>query len=314
MTRFERLGRRRLLRATLAGACGLALGRPSLAQTSPVSFSKTALADDLAVIGGAGAHVIVLSRPDALLLVDGGLAERSAALLDYLAAEWPGRRVEALFNTNWGWEHTGSNQALRRAGAKIIAHENTKLWLGNDFTIDWQNDRVHSPCPADALPTDTFYSGKRELTFGTVPVEYGYFAQAHTDGDLYVFFPQHDVLVASDLLSVGEYPVVDYVTGGWLGGMANAAKGLLEIAGPATRIVPAAGPVQNRAALAKYQQMCAALKDRLGGMIKSGMSLQEVIAAAPTGDYDGDWGDPHLFLKLAYKGLWGHVRELGGVL
>jgi len=172
---------------------------------------------------------------------------------------------------------------------------------------------VHEPCPAEALPTKTFYTSD-QMTFGSEQVQYGHFAQAHTDGDLYVFFPERNVLAVSDLLSVGRYPIVDYVTGGWIGGMANAAEGLLEIADRETRIVPAAGPVQTRADLERYHEMCATLKDRVGGMIKSGLSLEEVIAAAPTREYDQHWGDPELFLTLAYKGLWGHIRELGGVL
>jgi hypothetical protein len=62
-------------------------------------------------------------------------------------------------------------------------------------------------------------------------------------------------------------------------------------------------------------EFATAMKDTVGGMIKNGRSLQEVIAAEPTRAFDEGWtGDAELFLELAYQGLWGHVRELGGVL
>jgi glyoxylase-like metal-dependent hydrolase (beta-lactamase superfamily II) len=304
--------RRDFLRTALYGAAGVTLCRQALGQYHATDLTVHDLGENLIEIIGAGANVIVLAADHGLLLIDGGLAERSAELLGLVRDRWPGRPILSLFNTNWSWEHTGSNLALGAGGTKIIAHENTKLWLGAKFTIGWQN-RVHEPYPREALPSETFYTSESTM-FGAEEVRYGHFAQAHTDGDLYVFLPARNVLVVSDLLSVGTYPIVDSATGGWLGGMANAAQALLEIADERTQIVPAIGPVQNRADLERYQAMCVTLKDRIGGMIKSGMSLAEVIAAQPTKEYDAQWGESALFLELAYKGLWGHIRELGGVL
>jgi glyoxylase-like metal-dependent hydrolase (beta-lactamase superfamily II) len=309
------LSRRMLLRSAVAGACGLACARRfSFAEDVAAPLALHALDDRVAIITGAGANVVVVAAAaDALVLVDGGLPERSAEVLELVASTWPGRPIRALLNTNWRSEHTGSNEALGRRGTTIIAHENTKLWLGADFTIEWDGDRVHAPRPPEAMPTKTFYT-QGALELGGEPVEYVHVPQAHTDGDLYVHVPRSNVLVVSDLLSVGAYPLVDYVTGGWLGGMANAARRLLDIADAGTKIVPAVGPVQTRAQLVRYHDMCLALKDRVGGMLKSGLSLEEVLAARPTREYDGEWGNPELFLTLAYRGLWGHVRELGGVL
>jgi hypothetical protein len=47
-----------------------------------------------------------------------------------LSERWPGQRIAVLFNTNWRDEHTGLNAAARGAAADVMAHENTKLWLG----------------------------------------------------------------------------------------------------------------------------------------------------------------------------------------
>lgn len=305
-----RVSRRRLLGDTLLAASSLTALARAFGQGATSGLAGTPLEGGLVMVRGAGANAVVLPDDDGLLMVDGGAPERSAALIDYAARQWPGRPVRTLFNTNWGWEHTGSNRALGEAGAQIVAHENTKLRLGAAFKIEWQDDRVHEPYPSVALPTTTFVSGGR-MTFGADPVTYGHFPAAHTDGDLYVSFPERNVLVVGDLLSVGRYPIVDYCTGGSISGMTRAAEGLLGIADADTQIVPAVGPVQSRADLVRYHELCATLTGRVDELIGRGFSLDEIMAAAPTREYDSQWGDPELFLTLVYQDL--HARQVGSL-
>jgi len=270
------------------------------------------IADNFTQVTGAGGNILVVSGPDGLLMVDGAAPDRSADLMKFLGEEFKNQRIQVLFNTDWHPDHTGSNELIRKSGAKIIAHENTKLWLGGDFYCEWQN-RTYKPRPADALPTETFYtSGK--MTFGNEPIEYGHLGQAHTDGDIHVFFPGPNILVAGDALSVGKYPILDYTTGGWIGGLVDANKKLLSIGNAQTRIMPGAGPMQTRADLQAHYDMLAAMKDRLVKLMKQGMGPKDMIAAHPSKDFDEKWGNPELFISNAYRGMWGHVRELGGIV
>ena len=124
-------------------------------------------------------------------------------LLKLVADQSGGKPVQVLFNTCWHPQHTGSNEALGKAGAKIIAHENTKLWLGTEIDCGWQK-RTYEPHPKVSLPNQTFYTGAQKMTFGKEPVEYGYMPQAHTDGDIYVYFPGPNILAAGDVVSVGS--------------------------------------------------------------------------------------------------------------
>lgn len=294
-------------------------GGAAAAAVAPAAFSRVeqplsaaSLTANLTLVTGAGGNIVVLNGSDGLLLVNGSLPERSADLVKFLDERFKGQRVATVFNTDWHLDHTGSNEVLRRAGAKILAHENTRLWIGADFHSDWENKR-YKPRPKEALPTDTFYTGGK-LTFGGEPIEYGYTSQAHTDGDIYVLFPGQNVLAAGDLLAVGHYPVLDYVTGGWLGGMQNAMQALLKIANAETKIIPGTGPVQTRADLQAQADMLTAMRERLVKLIRQGMGPQDMIAAKPTQDFDAKWGNPELFIRNAYRGMWGHVRELGGII
>jgi cyclase len=301
--------RRGFLARTIQGLAGLALSYQAFGRPRPVSsLTLTKINDKFTVIAGATGNSLVLTGPDGLLMVDGVLPELSADLFKLIGNQ----KIQVLFNTDWHFEHTGSNQMIRRAGARIIAHENTKLWLGGDFVSDWQN-RAYKPQPAEARPTETFYtSGK--TTFAQEEIEYGHLGQAHTDGDIYVFFPRANMLAAGDVLSVGKYPVLDYTTGGWIGGLVDANKKLLTMANAETRIIPGAGPLQTRADLQAQHDMLATVKDRLVKLMKQGMGPKDMIAAQPTKDFDEKWGNPELFISNAYRGMWGHVRELGGIV
>jgi cyclase len=145
-------------------------------------------------------------------------------------------------------------------------------------------------------------------------VAYGHLWQAHTDGDIYVHLPQQNVLVVGDLLSVGAYPILDYTTNGWIGGMADANRRLLALCNDQTRIVPGTGPVVGKAELQAHSDMLAAMRTILVKGIKSGGNGDDFIQQKLSKDFDAQWGDPQLFLQNAYLGLWAHARELGGIV
>ena len=309
---LSKSNRRDFIRAFLGAAAGVSVSRMVFAAPGDSPITATRITDNLTLVSGAGANVVVLAQPEGLLLVNGSLPERTADLIKFLDNQFKGQRVATVFNTDWHLEHTGSNEAFRKSGAKIIAHENTKLWIGADFYSDWENKR-YKPRPAEALPTETFYTTGK-TTFGTARVEYGYMMQAHTDGDIYIFFPEQNVLVAGDVVSVGQYPILDYVTGGWIGGLQNANQTLLKVANAETKIVPGSGPVQTLADLQAQTEMCNAMRDRLVKLMRQGMGPQDMIASAPSKDFDSKWGNPELFIRQAYRGMWGHVRELGNIV
>ena len=301
------------------GAARPASGFPGLLPSrafgqSPTPVTGTPLGDNLIHFTGAGGNVVVATGPAGLVMVNGGREEKSVDLLRAVSEHTGGKRVQALFNTDWHRERTGSNETVGRAGAAIIAHEHTKQYLGAEIHVDWQN-RTYMPLPPEALPNQTFYtSGALEGPNPGERIEYGHLGQAHTDAAIYVFFPAANVLVAGDALSVGKYPIADYTTGGWLGGLLAANKTLLGLADAETRIVPGVGPVQTRADLQAQHDMLAVLRDRLPKMMKQGLGPEDILAAAPTREYDAKWGNPDLFVSTACRGLWLHVRELGGIV
>jgi cyclase len=309
------LSRRHLLKSAIGGAAGLSLGgftqgvsaaSPQAVSEITVSGSGAAqrLADDLFVLQLPGeANVVAHTTAGGVVLVDGGSAKASAALMKMIGELPGGGQVQTLFNTHWHPEQTGLNEALGKAGRTIISHENTRLWLSTDITWSWNGQRFNR-LPKIAQPNKTFYTtGKLEqgVTYGYIP------DAAHTDGDMYVYFPAQNVLAVGDAVSNQGWPVVDWQTGGWIGGIAGATQRLLTLANADTRIVPARGAVMSLADLKVQASMYATIYDRLTTLLNKGRGPSEAVAARPTKEFDERMGNPDEFVRRSFESLWAYL-------
>src|SRR5262245_16476041 len=300
--------RREFLRA-LAGALGamsFALPRTAVAQSGLVA---TKLGARLSLITGAGNNVIALAGDNGNLLVDAGDASHASDLLKLTG------KVSTVFNTHYHLESTGGNDAMAAAGARIAAHLNTKLWMTQEIIRDWENGKVYPPRAKVALPTETFRATSGEMTFAGERIEYGLLPQAHTDGDLFVHFKNANVLAVGDAVQPERLPTLDWFCGGWIGGMMNAQKALLDRSDDQTKIVPAMGPVMTKADLQASHATIVKIREKLVGLLKKGQGAQNMIDGKAVDEFkDTMPGDAATFLYCAYRGLWAHARELGGIV
>jgi glyoxylase-like metal-dependent hydrolase (beta-lactamase superfamily II) len=287
----------------------LALPRTTGAQTGPSAPLVTTLGERVTLITGAGNNVIALAADDGSLLVDAGDAAHAPELLTLAG------NVRTVFNTHYHLESTGGNDTMATAGAKIIAHLNTKLWMTQEIIRDWEGGTVYPPRAKAALPTEAFRATSGEMTIGGERIEYGLLTQAHTDGDLFVHFKNANVLAVGDAVQPGRLPTLDWFCGGWIGGMQNAQKALLDRADDRTKIVPATGPVMTKADLQANHATIVRIREKLVGLLKKGQGAQNMIDAKAVDEFkDVMPGDAATFLYVAYRGLWAHARELGGIV
>jgi cyclase len=295
--------RRQLLKAAIGGAAGMVLGAP-IVRAQAVSENTLKLSDDLFVLRLPGeANVIAQTGADGVLLVDGGSAGASDALMKAVSGLPGAGPVRTLFNTHWHPEQTGLNERLGKAGAAIIAHENTRLWLTTDIIWPWNKQRFKR-LPKIAQPNKTFYTTGK-LDSG---VRYGYIPDAaHTDGDLYVHFPKQNVLAVGDAVSGQGWPMVDWVTGGWIGGIVGGLQRLQTLADADTRIVPARGPVLSLADLKTQYEMYGTIYDRLTQLLNRGRGPGEAVAAQPTKEFDDKMGNSDEFVRRAFESLWAYL-------
>jgi len=307
----EGLSRRRVIKNAAMGSLLLGLP-PSLFGQQGLSASS--LGRNLTLLTRQGRNVVVAVGTDDVVVVDGGHESDAAELMQEINNLAQGKPVSTLFNTNWRPEHCGLNYQLGPAGTTIIAHENTRLWQNNDFFVTWEN-RHYQPMPTLAQANQTYYK-TGSLTLDNEAVDYGTISQFLTDGDMYIHFKEENVLIVGDMLTVGTYPLLDYVTGGWIGGAQESTRALLELADEDTLIIPASGGVQRRAALEVQLQMLDHAYDMVANAYRTGRSLDQFMATSPMADYADLYGNADLFTELLYRGTWYHVtgRAVPGII
>ncbi len=302
------MNRRELLKGTLGGALGLTLppfARNTFAQQGP---AVVPVSDGFVMLTGAGGNILVRTSSTGQVLVDSGAAEFTDAVQRRLR-ELPGAgHVTTLFNTHWHRDQVGGNVAFGRSEATIVAHEKTRAHLATDYYL-WGEGRYEKALPTAAQPTVTFFTGDQAFA-GDKRIEYGHLIEAHTDGDIYVFFRDANVLAAGDAISPVKDPVLDWFGGGWLGGRADSQEKLLKLADDKTRIVPSYGPVVGRAELQAEFDVTRVLFDRMLDMVKKGMSAQDMLDTGLMKDLPRTFRDPFKFAYDAHKGYWAHHNSL----
>jgi glyoxylase-like metal-dependent hydrolase (beta-lactamase superfamily II) len=296
------------VKAALGGVAGLTLApRFAFAQESPAIVP---VSDGFVMLTGTGGNILVRTTSAGQVLVDSGAARFTDAVNARLR-ELPGAgKVETVFNTHWHLDQVGGNAAFGRSKATIIAHEKTRAHLATDYYVPHE-ERYEKAQPKEAHPTKTFFD-RGETTAGGQKIEYGHLLEAHTDGDIYVFFRDANVLAAGDAVSPLKDPILDWFGGGWVGGRADAQQKLLALTNAQTKIVPSYGPVIGRAELQAEADMTRMLYDRMLELIKKGMSAQDMVDAGVMKGLNRTFNDPLKFAYDAYKGYWAHHNSLGG--
>ncbi len=293
-----------------AARLGAEEAKPTPAATpaaAPPTLKTISLGEGLSLITGAGGNVAVLTGQDGTLVVDCGVPASIVGLQAEIAKLAPAA-ISTLLNTHWHFDHTGGNEAFARTGARIVAHENCRQRLSTDQFIEFFEMKLPAS-PRTAWPTTTFtndlvlHANGERLHLTTVP-------PAHTDGDVIVHLTKANVLHLGDLFFHTNYPFIDYSSGGWIGGMAAAAKTALALCDAKTRIIPGHGPLATRDDLAGYLAFLETMSERLTKLKTQGKSVAEAVAALPTKDFDEKLGKgfltPDKFVQCTYAGLLKH--------
>ena len=309
MHRIEgsRSSRRTVLQGIAGGLAGLALAPTARVGRAAGNVIATPVTAGFTLLSGAGGNLLVAATDTGKVLVDSGavaFGEDVRATLD----ELPGGRVTTLFNTHWHLDQIGSNEVFGSAGATIIAHEKTRLRLTNGYYVPTE-DRYEKPLPEAARPTKTLHANDT-LTVGGRRIECGYLIEAHTDGDIYVAFPDANVIAVGDVVSPVRDPVLDWFGGGWLGGRVDALARLLERSNANTRFVPSYGPVLRQADVQAEHDLMLALFGIMVEHVRLGESSEDILE---TGVLDGmgrKFEDPAKFLYDVHKGFWAHHNKL----
>jgi glyoxylase-like metal-dependent hydrolase (beta-lactamase superfamily II) len=215
--------------------------------------------------------------------------------------------IRFVINSHYHGDHTGGNEALGGEGAVIIAHDNIRKRMSAEQFNHFMNTSWPA-APAGALPVITFnetvslHLNGESATVMHVP-------RGHTDGDAIVYFTGSNVLHMGDIFFNGRYPFIDLDGGGTVQGMIAALDKGISLANQDTRIIPGHGDLANVDDMRSHRDMLVTARDLVQALINEGKTLDEVIAAKPTAEWDDTlgqvWIKPAQFVTFIYNSLTG---------
>jgi glyoxylase-like metal-dependent hydrolase (beta-lactamase superfamily II) len=276
---------------------------PPLIDWEKIQIKTTDLGSNTYMLQGQGGNITVVVGSDAVLMVDGQFAPLSDKIKAAIKAISP-LPIKYLVNTHFHGDHTGGNANFAKDGATVVAHDNIRLRLAGGTTSGLTGAKV-PPVPAEALPTQTYVGGSFALDVGGRKTKLTHIANAHTDGDTWVYLADADVLATGDTFNnLKKYQAIDYLNGGDVRGMIRALDTYLKVANDKTKIVPGHGPLASRADLEVFRNMLITSRDRIQKLVEDGKTEQEVIAMAPLADLDATWANNLQHAALHTKNVY----------
>jgi cyclase len=177
---------------------------PAVAQPLPFVLKQVGPGVYAAIDGPehkAGSNAGFVIGDDGVLVVDAFFNLDAARALVAEIHRLTPKPIRYLVNTHYHGDHTGGDQALRDAGAVIIAHKNVRGWVRTN-NINLFGDRITpelkariETLPLPDLTTDkdlTVWLGARKVVVQTV--------LGHTGGDLTIAVPDAKVLFTGDMV------------------------------------------------------------------------------------------------------------------
>jgi cyclase len=296
--------------ATTLLLAGTALAQqPPAAAPPPPDFSKveiktTDLGDNVYMLEGQGGNITVAAAKDGIIMVDGEFAPLHDKIKAAIAAV-SNQPIKYLINTHFHGDHVGGNEPFAKDGATVVSEINVKKRLAAG-TDNFLTGVKNPPVPEAALPTKT-YTGSYQIRLNGRVADLKHIANAHTDGDTYVWFKTANVLSTGDTFTNGRYPNIDFLNGGNIKGMIAATDAYLKLTNAKSRIVPGHGPLADKAALLDYHNMLITARDRMAKLVKEGKSEADVLAAKPFDDLDKKWALTETasknFIRVVYHSL-----------
>ena len=247
----------------------LMLGQISYAQRfDKVNIETINVSDHVYMLVGAGGNIGLSIGEDGVFVIDDQFAPLSEKIHNAIKA-LSDKDITFLVNTHHHGDHTGGNENMQKLGATIIAHDNVRQRMA---TTPKRNGAFETKA---ALPILTF-NDELSLYINDEKIGIFHVAQAHTDGDVLLYFMKSNVLHTGDTYFKGRYPYIDLNSGGSVDGYINAVKLGLKLIDSDTKIIPGHGSVSNKEDYESFLEMLEYLKTKISEAIQIGQTEDQV--------------------------------------
>jgi glyoxylase-like metal-dependent hydrolase (beta-lactamase superfamily II) len=270
---------------------------PPLIDWDKIVIKTTDLGHNTYRLEGQGGNITIAVGTDGIIMVDSQYAPLSDKIKAAIKAISP-LPVKYLVNTHFHGDHTGGNANFAKDGAIVVAHDNIRVRLAAG-SVSLATGALLAPVPPEGLPNQTYYGGSFALEAGGRKAQLTYIANAHTDGDTWVYFADANVLCTGDTVNnLKRYQSIDYRNGGDVRGMIRAADTYLKIVNDDTKVVVGHGPLANKKDVEEFRAMLVTSRDRIKPLFDAGKTEAEVLALDPLKDLNETWAAGNLQLGI----------------
>ena len=268
--------------------------------------------EGLHVLFGIGGNIAASIGEDGVLIVDNMFPEMVPKVRAAIA-ELGGGDIDYAVNTHWHFDHAEGNLALGPAGTSIVAHDNSAAMMAKTNILNLVVTKyLQEAYPREALPAISF-DDRMRLYFNGDEIDIVHAGPAHTAGDAAVIFRKHNAVHFGDVFNNTGYPFIDADSGGGIDGMIAFCQTILDEMGPNAVIIPGHGEVTDSATLQAYIDMLKTVRERVAAMIADGKSMEEVMAAKPTADFDETFGPEENSLGFVNRVYTSLMRDMGNI-
>lgn len=240
------------------------------------------LTDNIYMLQARGGNIGLCVGEDGIFMVDDQFAESTPQILEELK-NISEKSVQFLINTHHHGDHTGGNINMAQTGTTIFAHDNVRerllAYIGKSSS---EGKKVHE----SILPVVTFaedlnfhYNNEKIVAF--------HVGNAHTDGDVMVYFTKNNVLHTGDAYFAHRYPYIDLKSGGTIEGYISGLQKAYELINEDTKIIPGHGPVAKKQDLFYTINMLNRIYKQVTLYHSEGKSIEEILTITEiTSSYD----------------------------
>ena len=271
---------------------------------TPIKTEK--LADGFYVLFGVGGNIAVSVGKDGTLIVDDQFPQmmpKIKAALKQVGSE----TVDFVVNTHWHFDHAQGNVTLGEEGSWIVSQSNSRDMMQGDHIVNFGPFATQQDSYPQHALSDITFDTTMQFHINDQKIELLHIGPAHTTGDAAVLFRGVNAVHLGDVFNNAGYPFIDADNGGDLAGMIAFCQAVHDAIDDQTKVIPGHGPVTNRAKLARYIEVLTIIQGRVQALIDDGKSLEEIMAAKPTAEFDGEFQTNEMmlssFLSRVYASL-----------
>jgi glyoxylase-like metal-dependent hydrolase (beta-lactamase superfamily II) len=247
-----------------------------------IQITTIPVTENIYVLQGSGGNIGVSIGDDGAFIVDDQFAPLTDKIVAAIA-ELTNNPVDFVVNSHFHYDHTDGNENFGRAGALIVAHDNSRKRMATDQVLSGSN-RPQPAYDEVGLPKITFMESTR-FYYNDNAIDVIHTGPGHTDGDAQVYWRDANVIHTGDMFVRYGLPYIDQGNGGSTDGMIDALWTIAGLIDDDTIIIPGHGQLSTRTDLLEFRTMLVTIRDRIKDGIARGLSADQLIASNPARGY-----------------------------